>query len=691
MSVVVTAGARRVRCLALALALVSATGLAGQQTPPAPAQPTFRLDANFVRVDMYPTIDGRPVTDLTRDEIEIREDGVPQAIDTVEYVALSRGVPVEQRRDPDSVRQMRAEAENPRGRLFVIYFDTKHTTLSGSHAIKRTLVTMLDRMLSPDDLFAVMTPYMSPTDLSFARKSVTVEGYLSKHWFWGERDWMLPQDPAERQMADCYPPPVGRKLVSELAEELINRRREKVTLDALTDLTLYLRGLREERKAVIAITNGWLLPRPKPELLSVGEAPRLPQTGTTPTGRLTTDRMKDEYGVSETQCERERQLLAFTNFYQEFQDLMETANRGNVSFYPVDSRGLAASDSPVFVLSDKSPEEEMRLVQTRVESLRTLAENTDGLAVVNTNALDKGVACIVEDMTSYYLVGYYSSNTKLDGRYRKISVKVKRPGVDVRARRGYKAITADELAPPKPSMTPTGPGPAVQAALESLTSSRSSQLTTAVGFARSGAGAAGPVRMWAAVELDAASAKADFAEGGDIAIVAASADGSVLSQGRATLAPSTRTALVDLGTVAAAGADVVVRTRVKPKTGGAVLSDTAALRAPTGGAALVWRRGPTTAMKFVPSADRRLSRADRIRVEVPSFDGTAPTAASLLDRAGKPLALEVATGTRVDGTQTWSTGELALAALAAGDYVFTLTVAGPDGPVDVHTGIRVTQ
>ena len=124
---------------------------------------------------------------------------------------------------------------------------------------------------------------------------------------------------------------------------------------------------------------------------------------------------------------------------------------------------------------------------------------------------------------------------------------------------------------------------------------------------------------------------------------------------------------------------------------GVTLSDTAAVSAPAGGAALVWRRGPTTAMKFVPTADRRLSRADRIRVEVPSFDGTPPAAALLLDRAGNPIALEVATGTRVDGAQAWSTGELALAPLAAGDYVMKLTVAGPDGPVDVYTGLRVTQ
>jgi VWFA-related protein len=692
MSVVSSASPRPRRILALALACASVAGLSGQSPQPAPPpQPTFRLDANFVRVDMYPTIDGRPVTDLTRDEIEVREDGVPQAIETFEHVALDRGVPLEQRRDPTSVAQMRAEAENPRARLFVIYLDTAHTTLGGSHAMKRTLVTMLDRMLAPDDLFAVMTPYMSPTDLAFARKSVTVEGYLTKHWTWGERDWTLPLNPEEQSIIECYPGAPGSKraMYSELAEEMIARRREKVALDSLTDLTLYLRGVREERKAVIAVSNGWLLARPNPSLLAQGKNPRPTEMGTTPSGRLTADRMKDEYGVSYAQCERERQLLAFTDLYQEFQDLMETANRANVSFYPVDSRGLAASDTPVFVLSDKSPAAEAKLVRARVESLVTLAENTDGLAVVDTNALDKGVARIVGDMSSYYLVGYYSSNTKLDGRYRKISVRVKRSGIDVRARRGYKALSASDLAPaPTTTAAPAGPPAEVQAALASIVTSRTSQLRTEAGFSRATSDTA--ARLVAAVEVDAEAGKGDFAAGGDIAVVAATSDGTVLSQRRAALPAGARSMLVDLGPVPLLDRDVVLRTRVTPTSEGLALTATTSVPSAQMGAAVVWRRGPTTGMKYVLTADRRLPRADRIRVEVPAADAAPPATARLLDRAGNTLAVSVTPGTRAEAGVHWATGELALAPLAPGEYVIKLTLTAAAGPQDIYTGIRVT-
>ena len=74
-----------------------------------------------------------------------------------------------------------------------------------------------------------------------------------------------------------------------------------------------------------------------------------------------------------------------------------------------------------------------------------LAANTDGLAVVNTNEIDSALRRIVADLSSYYLLGYYSTNTKLDGRFRNITVRVRRPGVQVRARRGYRGLTADQL------------------------------------------------------------------------------------------------------------------------------------------------------------------------------------------------------------------------------------------------------
>ena len=81
----------------------------------------------------------------------------------------------------------------------------------------------------------------------------------------------------------------------------------------------------------------------------------------------------------------------------------------------------------------------------RQGGLRELAGNTDGAVVLNTNDVKGGMARMMGDLWSYYLMQYYSTNTELDGRFRSITVRVKRPGVRVRARRGYRGRTAEEL------------------------------------------------------------------------------------------------------------------------------------------------------------------------------------------------------------------------------------------------------
>src|SRR4029078_2149571 len=85
-------------------------------------------------------------------------------------------------------------------------------------------------------------------------------------------------------------------------------------------------------------------------------------------------------------------------------------------------------------------EVDLARLRARTEMLRTLADGTDGVAVVNTNDLGGAMKRIVDDLSNYYLLGYYSTG-RLDGRFHPISVRVKRPGVRVRARRGYLAAT----------------------------------------------------------------------------------------------------------------------------------------------------------------------------------------------------------------------------------------------------------
>src|SRR5262245_41802438 len=281
------------------------------QTP----APTFRTEANYVRVDVYPTRDDAPVADLTQADFEVLDNGAPQKIEQFERVLVRAAGPQESRVEPNTVRESRAMVESSRARVFVVFLDVYHVGLEGSRNIRKPLVEALDRVIGADDLVAVMTPDMSARDLAFARKTTTIEGMLTRYWYWGERGQLTLRDAEEEMYWACYP---GNKLIDPtcrnkenddgLASEMILRRRGKRTIDAIEDLVRYLRGVREERKAILTITDGWLLFRPNPHLAHpIGcDVPGGSPIGVDPrTGRLTTADANREY-ADMSRCDRDR-------------------------------------------------------------------------------------------------------------------------------------------------------------------------------------------------------------------------------------------------------------------------------------------------------------------------------------------------------------------------------------------------
>ena len=99
-----------------------------------------------------------------------------------------------------------------------------------------------------------------------------------------------------------------------------------------------------------------------------------------------------------------------------YQEMIRAAQRNHVVIYSIDPSGLGGN-------------------RLRYEaSLRVIAEDTGGMAVVNTNDYSRGFGDIVRDNSTYYLVGYYPSPVHRDGEFHRITVRAKRPGLTVRAR-----------------------------------------------------------------------------------------------------------------------------------------------------------------------------------------------------------------------------------------------------------------
>jgi VWFA-related protein len=671
--------------------------LARQQPPP------FRAGTNFVRVDVYPTANGAIVPDLKAEDFEVLEDGVPQKIESFERVIVRGSAPEETKYEPNNIREANQIAESTPGRLFVIFLDTYFVNVAGSHDIRHPLVNLLNRLLGPDDMFAVMTPDMSALDLSFARKTDVIEDTLQKFWFWGQRDRLYPDDPVEQEYLVCYP---DQNDPRHVAHEMILRRRERKVLDALTDLAVHLRGVREERKAVVVITGGWVL-FGENQTLTAGSQPNIPQIGVTPDGRLTSDASASNLGYSKHNCERDRMSLSMIDDTRVFQNLFDVANRSNVSFYPVNPMGLEAFDKPIgdepvpgevqaLVPSATRVPSGLSLVESRSQNLRTLAANTDGLAVVDTNAVDKGLRRIITDLSSYYLLGYASTNGKLDGKFRKITVRVKRSGVDVRARRGYRAPTQQEvdagaMAEASPQ-TASAPLSAIQVALNGLAPVRPGiPIRTTLAAMPVMDGSSRALHLWALVELDASlSHQGASLGGGDAEFTLSDPDGTAINSAKATFPSGERTALADLGQVPASG-EMLIKVRVAPTGGDLPYTDTIRVDAATASTMpILLRRGPSTGIRYVPTAVAQFGHSERIRVDVPVASGTTASSGEVLDRLGKTMSIPVHASTRVDGAQTWASAEASLAPLAAGDYLIRIALNAAGSTEQVVTAFRVT-
>lgn len=674
--------------LALAVSLLPGAAQQAEQEPAQEPMPRFRAGTNLVRLDAYVTADGQPVTDLTAEDFEIFEDDQPQKVESFELVRAHDGNGVTTAApNPSSTRDQREAAQDPDARLFVIFLDNWHVGLDGSARSSDAVAGFLDKVVGPRDLVGVMTPDITPQNMTLTRRGEGIDRILRDAWTWGQRDRLNTLDPREQDIRTCYP---ESDSTAGIAQEMIERRREQKTLRALDSMVRHLDGLREERKFVVLLSEGWILFRRNDQLARPlrGSTPGgAPPVGVGIDGRVTTqpDPREGGYGAgSLDSCERERVMLSYIDHELEIRQLAQRANRANVSFYPLDPRGLVVFDDAIGgAFRPSSPELDRQRLANRQNGLRELAEQTDGAWVLGTNDTGGALERMLADTSAYYLLSYYSTNPKLDGRFRRITVKVTRPEVEVRARPGYLAPTEAEAraagaaigGPGAPGARPAPP-PAVSRALDAIIPGRGNLpvRVQAVGLAD---------RVRAVVELDAATLKLpDWQAGGTLQLFIESERGGAPIVLDATIAAGQRSVVVEGPEGGLAPGRYTVRVEGRAGKGrDSIRAATHAIVAAGGqsisGATVAFRRGPTTGLAYHPTADPRFRRTERLRVEVPVLAaGALTTSGRILTREGAPLPLPVATSERTDEqTQArYVVADVTLAPLAQGDFVLEVTV-----------------
>jgi VWFA-related protein len=628
----------------------------GQKPVPQDPQkpPVFRGGTNFVLVDAYPRRDGRIVEGLTAADFQILEDGKPQQVESLEFIRVEPHTPDADRIDPTSQADANRQAADPRNRVFVLYLDHYHAGLRASHAMKRPVIDMLNRMLAPNDLFGVATVHTRGRDLILGRKTLTLEEQLEKHWTWGLNSGVIDLEPDEQHVQRCY----GEGLALEVAARL----REGRVLAAIRGLVSHLGGIREGRKVLLLFSRGWALYRPDRDRLhrvldvSKGDIPRV---GVSTGGKLTTTPAVAPGMADWTRCNTMIDRAFNVDNYRTFQELIREANLNNVTFYPVDPNGLGTGVNHV---------------------LESLAEETDGFTY-QTNDMSELLRKVTDDVSAYYLLGYYSTNTTPEGGYRRIEVKTARPGVSVKARRGYLLPALAAGTAPAAARTETPEG--FDAAIGLLSRLRPSSELFAFGAAGSG-------EVVVAVELGSQMlSQPNWAKGADVSVTVTGPAGQE-SAATGRIEPGTRGALLR---VPAAGAGPF-KASVRVSAAGEDLREQLEIAAPRGalvGQVLLYRATPSGQSALRPVGDLQYRRTERVHLEWPILRALDRREARLLSKDSKPLPVPVTVTERPNGGLTVMAADLNLAPLAPGDYVIELTVASGTQTETRYVAIRVRQ
>ena len=386
---------------------------------------SFAVSINMVEVDVLVTDDrDRFVAGLRADDFEIYEDGKRQEIATFAPV----DIPIETRARRAAADTLPAARVSPdvatnaragEGRVYVILLDDLHVHPLRSAPVTRAARQLIEQYVGSNDLVAVLyTSGRSTASQDFTSNKRLLLDSVDK--FVGRKlrssvldrldEYQRTRDMETSSRAD----PRMQRVLDPLDAQRADQARSM--LSTLTRLGELLAEARGRRKTVVLLSEGVDYP-------------------------LQSDVAQTDSGLTTFSSPYA------TNVLQALQRAVNAANVANVHVYSIDPRGLATGGDeaievgsyPESPLLGHGPLSFQKEIQMQQDSLRIISEQTGGVASVTSNDFSAAFDRIVRDNSKYYMLGYYSANPKLDGRYRKIEVRVKRPDVNVRARKGYVA------------------------------------------------------------------------------------------------------------------------------------------------------------------------------------------------------------------------------------------------------------
>lgn len=381
------------------------------QTQPAV---TFRAEINYIEINAVVTdAKGNPVSGLTIGDFDVFEDGKLQKVTAFGLVNIPVTRPAQPLFATAPIEPDVQTNEQRDGRLYMIVLDSLHTDPLNSLRVKAAAKAFIEQRFGANDLAAVVhTSGRADLGQDFTNNRRLLIASIEK--FAGDplQSMTLARLESFNNTGRTRSDPVNSTRRTALdPEEMQRQDYAKRTLRSLERLSEYMSGIRGRRKSLVFISEGF------------------------------------PYDLAD----------ASTSVPDAIRDAIGAAQRSNVSIFTIDPRGLASgtelgiqvagfdaadnsdgtrADTSMLGIGLGSLMSEVRIAQ---DGLRAIAQDTGGIAAVNRNDFRGIFDQIVQENSTYYVLGYYAPSERRDGKFHKIEVKVKRPGVNVRTRRGYQA------------------------------------------------------------------------------------------------------------------------------------------------------------------------------------------------------------------------------------------------------------
>jgi VWFA-related protein len=425
-----------------ALLVAAAVGLSAQAPAQPPAQapaqppanagasqqkPTFRVSVDLVTNDIVVRDDkGNFIPDLKKEEFEVYEDGIKQDITSMTVVTGGRVTNVLAPPPPPPPEGIILPPSRPKndvsGRIFLFFVDDLHLQFHNTGRVRDLFKRISTQLVHDGDMFGIVSSGPSSIAVDMTYDKARLDEAIKK--IAGN----------ELKPTDIINGASGAEGPSEV------RYRAHVAFSTVNDLLNNLESVHNRRKALVYVSDGYDFnpfqdarlglmdpnsPFAQNEFArSQNQMAQQNSSGTGSSGAT------DPFASAQKQSE----TFADADLARELGELTRQANRANVTMYTIDPRGLVGMGD---IDEQVDPQQWNEFVRKSQDSLRVIAEETGGIAVVNQNDFSKALKRIDAETSDYYVLGYYSKNPDATRRRRQVDVKVVRKGATVWFRKEY--------------------------------------------------------------------------------------------------------------------------------------------------------------------------------------------------------------------------------------------------------------